>query len=672
MMKKHTMALCTAIYLLAVMLVFSALSIFSTVNTVDSPSPEEGVIDLTNIDFNEDIVTVIPTFFSLYPDTFYTSEDFAFGSVMQEGIPYTDGDADEYGTVRLELRLPPGEVYSISGTSAFYAHRLFVDGKEKMSIGVPSERADTAIPQSKRYITSFQPAGETTEIIIHYSAFVHADGGYLPQFELGLMQNVTQMEQLRTFRIAAVTGVLVTTVLFFFGLFLFFQKSRYLLWFSLACLFVGLRGMLTGDKVLLLLLPNLDWYLAIRLEYLANCGVALFSALYLSRLFPGAVNRHAMGGFIAYCIANVLFIFLAPPLVFTRFVNSLFVGAYAVFGIYLLMAILTAILRKKLQTPLSSIEQILLLCGLGIFITFSALGVYTHQNANMLFGLDYPQVGMMAFLFIHILVLALGFTRIEQKLDEVRQSEREMEATNRILERLDRLRSDFLANISHEMRTPLMIMSGFAHLAKWDIEDGSADEDTLGNLDVISQEAERLAQLSSGLLRVSADAMLERSMVSLATIFERVTTTCTPILAKHNNQMKTNIENELPTVQVNEDMILQVLLNLIVNANRHTEDGVITLHAQSMSGNEQLAGGIAISVQDSGKGIVPELLPHVFERHMSGDGSHGLGLAICKEIVEEHGGSITIESTPGSGTCVTFTMPLNTEEKNNEADNPTD
>jgi signal transduction histidine kinase len=95
-----------------------------------------------------------------------------------------------------------------------------------------------------------------------------------------------------------------------------------------------------------------------------------------------------------------------------------------------------------------------------------------------------------------------------------------------------------------------------------------------------------------------------------------------------------------------------VLANLLSNAADHTQDGHITLAAH-------LAGKyITVSVTDTGNGIEPEFLPNVFERGVSGRGGTGYGLYICKTVVEAHGGTIEIESEPGKGTAVTFTVPV--------------
>jgi signal transduction histidine kinase len=279
------------------------------------------------------------------------------------------------------------------------------------------------------------------------------------------------------------------------------------------------------------------------------------------------------------------------------------------------------------------------------------MGVYAHSMSRVLLGLDYPQVGMMVFLFINILTLALSFSRTERMLEEARVSESAMNETNKMLERLDRLRLDFLANISHEIKTPLTVAGGFAQYTLSQIEKGTTGEETKENLRLISKEVNRLSELADGLLRVSADMAWDRRVVPIRMVVERAAATCRPILAKNNNRLDIQIGEYLPSMRCNGDMIHQVILNLAVNANNHTRNGTVVLSAQA--GKE----AVAVTVSDDGDGISPGLLPEVFKRYVSGSGGTGLGLPICKEIIELHGGAISVDSTPGTGTRVMFTIP---------------
>jgi signal transduction histidine kinase len=103
-------------------------------------------------------------------------------------------------------------------------------------------------------------------------------------------------------------------------------------------------------------------------------------------------------------------------------------------------------------------------------------------------------------------------------------------------------------------------------------------------------------------------------------------------------------------------MLLQVIYNIMGNASKHTQNGEITVSLN------RAAGGLEAAIRDTGEGIAPEILPHVWERGVTSNGT-GYGLSICKAFVEDiHGGRIRIESEPGKGTAVIFTLPLHSGE----------
>ncbi len=551
----------------------------------------------------------------------------------------------------MELRLPPSEVYAIASKNPSYAQRLFIDGKEYIAIGVPGNSVETVVPKTARFVEAFMPQGETTEIIFHYSNFVHADGGGLYPMDIGAVTSIVRNEQLTTIRTTAVAAALIAIMLFFFGLFLFFKRYKYLLWFSLLCGCIALR--VIGSDLLPLLLPDLSWYLQIRLSYIETCLMALFAALYIASLFPGAASRWAVRGFTLFCGGCMLFISLAPTTVFTRYPVELSL-AYMGFVAYLLLTVLWRSLRGALTSALSKPERRLLLLGLVLFALLSAADIFAHQRALLLFGLSYQVVGMVVFLFINMLALVMSFSHTEQELFTVRESQREIQAINRMLERLSRARTDFLNNISHEMKTPLAVISSYAGLTISQLRKNAVDGQTEENLDRVQQEAVRLGRLVEQLMKVSLEKERQTTLTDTdaGALLRRAADYCEALCRGHNNHITVECHPAHILLRVNTDEIFQVLLNLITNANRQTQGGVIALSAEQ----DAQSGHTAFRVTDSGKGIPPELLAHVFERGVSGSGGTGLGLAICKEIVREHGGGMEIESGVG-GTTVRFTVP---------------
>lgn len=655
--QRHKALLSVILYLLTAALACVLVTSLCTVNFEVVSAAQPGVTDLRDFDFankNAQVATESTQSIYIYSGAFYTPQDFADGNIPTQGVLYdrTDGAQGDYGTLRMQLMLPPGKVYAIAAKNPSYAQRLFIDGKEYTAIGTPGDSAQTTVPKTARFVEAFAPQGETTEIIFHYSNFVHADGGGLYPVDVGHVGNIVRNEQLAIIRTTAVAAALGAIMLFFFGLFLFFKSYKYLLWFSLVCGCIALR--IISPDILPILMPQLSWALKIRLSYIGTCLMAVFASLYIASLFPGAANKWAVRGYLAFCGCCILFISLAPTTVFTRYPVALSV-AYISFVVYLLGAVVWRALRRSLSFALSKPERRLLLAGLIIFAVLSTVDIFAHQRALLLFGLPYQAVGVTVFLFINMLALVMSFSRTEQELSLVRESEREIRETNRMLERLSRAKTDFLGNISHEMKTPLAVISSYAGLTISQLQKDAVDEQTTDNLDRVQQEAVRLGRLVEQLMAVSLEK--ERQLTLTDTdahaLLARAAAFCEPICRGRQNQITVACDPAHIPLRVNTDAIFQVLLNLITNANRQTQSQVISLCATL---DEQQRYAVFL-VADRGKGIPPDLLPHVFERGISGSGSHGLGLAICNEIVQEHGGSMAIQSDAG-GTTVRFTLPL--------------
>ncbi len=235
---------------------------------------------------------------------------------------------------------------------------------------------------------------------------------------------------------------------------------------------------------------------------------------------------------------------------------------------------------------------------------------------------------------------------------------------------------DFLANVSHELKTPLTSIRGFAQA----IADGAAGdtESIRKSGSIIREEAERMARMVSELLDLSrietGQLLMQREPVQVGDVLQG----CVERLALRakSAQLSLTIEapRDLPSIEGDGDRLAQVFNNLIDNALKHTPvGGKVGVSARSMTGSsvarrgKPWPGGIEISVTDSGPGIPPEDLSRIFERFYQIDksrarsasgGSLGLGLAIAKEIVTAHGGSIHAESVTGLGTKFVVRLPI--------------
>ena len=243
-------------------------------------------------------------------------------------------------------------------------------------------------------------------------------------------------------------------------------------------------------------------------------------------------------------------------------------------------------------------------------------------------------------------------------------------------EEADAAKSSFLSTVSHELRTPLTSVLGFAKIIRRRLEERLfpliADDDrkivqtkqqVLDNLGVVVSEGERLTKLIDDVLdlaKIEAGKFTwNMASVSIAEVIDRATSATSSLFEARKLNLVTDVEPDLPTITGDQDRLIQVVINLISNAVKFTDAGSIKCAVR------REAEDLVVSVTDSGIGIAPADQPKVFEKFKQvGDTltdkpkGTGLGLPICKEIVEYHGGRIWVESEPGKGSTFSFTLPI--------------
>jgi signal transduction histidine kinase len=233
---------------------------------------------------------------------------------------------------------------------------------------------------------------------------------------------------------------------------------------------------------------------------------------------------------------------------------------------------------------------------------------------------------------------------------------------NRMTEEVQRSQQtlrDFLMNISHEIKTPLTSIRGFSQA----VTDGTVDdtEGVVRSARIINDESTRVLRLVEELLDLSrlesGQTHMRQEDVSLAELFAHVE----EVFALRSEESEVTLAVESPpalTIRGDYDRLEQVLNNLLDNAFRHTSSGgTVSVRARGVQQNL-----VQVTVSDTGKGIPPEDLPHLFERfYRAANGrntkGYGLGLAITREIVRAHGGDIWATSEPARGTSFSFTIP---------------
>jgi len=228
--------------------------------------------------------------------------------------------------------------------------------------------------------------------------------------------------------------------------------------------------------------------------------------------------------------------------------------------------------------------------------------------------------------------------------------------------RLEEVMSQFVSNISHELRTPITCIKGYVETL---LEGALSDPATAKRfLEVIHEETERLNRLIRDLLDLSMmesnRAHLNRLRVDLGVLVNDAVSFMHDYAEKKNIQLTCHAKEGLPEVQGDEDRLEQVLINVIDNAIKYTPQGG-KVDVTCVEDD----GFVKVAVADTGPGIPPEDLDRVFERfyrvepdRSTQTGGRGLGLAIARHIVEAHGGAIWAESQIGKGSTFCFTIPV--------------
>lgn len=218
-----------------------------------------------------------------------------------------------------------------------------------------------------------------------------------------------------------------------------------------------------------------------------------------------------------------------------------------------------------------------------------------------------------------------------------------------------RRKAEFLQDISHEMKKPLNVISTAIDLADMKMRAGHGAESAERALAAAQRETGRLGRMVDGMVNMASigESRESRRRASISELILNSADSFAISLKQNNVALKLDVAENLPDVFVERDRMAQVLSNLLANLAAHAKNSEATLAAAACGEY------IAVSMADTGPGIEQGLLPNVFGRGASGaQGGTGYGLYICKTIAEAHGGSIEIESRPGRGTRVTFTVPV--------------
>jgi signal transduction histidine kinase len=261
-------------------------------------------------------------------------------------------------------------------------------------------------------------------------------------------------------------------------------------------------------------------------------------------------------------------------------------------------------------------------------------------------------------------------TRVSERTRQLENLNAALNRANEELKELDRLKTNFLATVSHEFKTPLTSIKAFAEILHDELESQGAAADMRRFLRIIDSESDRLARLIKNILdlsRMEAGRMVWRMTdVPVRSVIEATLDGLLPVLKEKEIGVEHDLPGEGPVIHGDPDRLQEVFTNVLDNAVRASERGqriVIRCRDMADPGNGT-PGMVHLAVSDQGSGIPADQLERIFDRfHQVSPGGRrrkggtGLGLAICREITEHHGGRIWAESGPAAGSTFHITLP---------------
>lgn len=621
-----------------------------------SPQARMGVMDLTGWDFGENGSIHLDGEWEFYDNRLLFPEDFKPGNSFGKSYVEVPGLWDSYklngekhtpygyGTYRLlvQLNSQKDQTYGIRTSNIRSANRIFINGQEIGASGLPGQDEKRNIPGNTPYTGFINISGGRAEIIVQVANFNFANGGILHSIYFGPQKAIVSNEITSTaFDLVAVTGFFIAGI-YFLALFKFRKQEKAFLYFSLYSIASSVYVLTNGGKFLGFLFPSINYEVFTKIENLSAVTSIFFVVSYIELSSYGTFNkviRRVTEVITAFFVSIAI---LTPVKIFSQL--NTFLILFILFEMSYIIFVMFSCLKRKTEDAVYTMISAL---SIATFVVRNILNIEGVIEVNFM-----PPLELIIFAFSQVFLLARRFATAYETVENL--SER--------LLTLDGLKDEFLANTSHELKTPL---HGAINITQSLLEGaaGELNKEQEENLSLVFSISKRLSNLINDILDFSklktGQIALQRNAVDLSSVTDSILHVFRYIVGEQRICFVQRIPPNLPKMDADENRLKQILYNLLGNAVKFTGEGNILITAAEKDGD------IEISVKDSGIGISPDKQELIFQAFAQAESDHiyeyggmGLGLSITKKLVELHGGKIWVKSDRGRGSEFTFTIPV--------------
>ncbi|MEI2396762.1 ATP-binding protein [Paenibacillus phytohabitans] len=626
----------------------------------------QGVLDLRGWDFASSRSITLNGEWDFYPEAFVTHENKDWISLDKRNImvpgdwrsalPAGSKSSFGYGTYRLRILIDPLPQQSFKfWIQEIQASSVVEFNGQIAGVGQPAEQANTYKPRRISYTPLYKANGvNEIELLVRVANFDNPfNGGIVRAIRFGA-DTAINTERWISIGFQIVTFVLLMFLGLYAVMLYLFSWQKGLLAFFMLLLTAGLTIVSDNDSLLLVGMPFINYAWALKIKMLSYTLVPFFFLL-ITRIFVKLRTNTVL--FRTYAIVLALYsgfvLVMPPPLIYYLIEFKLFRLLYWFPMAWVIYLIGKLIAGNQPGAPF------LLLATISI-LSSSAWGlINAHLEViNIYFPFD-------------VLVAIISFSAYWFK--QYFRNSQENAKLNEQLRVADKQKDDFLANTSHELRNPLHGMLNMAQTVL-DSEKHSLSGESVQNLELVITVGRRmsfmlndlldLTRLKEGNIRLHVQTVQVQAVASGVFDMLRFMTDSKPI------RLVNEIPNGFPPVMADENRLIQILFNLVHNAIKFTNEGTVAIRVTAQDGKAY------ISVADTGVGMDEEMLQRIFNPYEQGDsgitaspgGGIGLGLGICKQLVELHGETLVVTSASAQGSVFTFALALSDSPVQREAD----
>lgn len=646
---------------------------------IHQPFVQSGNLNLVNFKFDEKNIVILNGEWSFYPDVLLNPDRMKNKSIEKKGwievpskwsgkVSKIDG-YKERGTYALSIHVsnPKGKyalkVRDINSSFSLYVNGKLIEARENVSKVKKMDRS-SLFPT----VMMIEPDKEGVIqllIAVENNSYEATNGGIVKGIRFGTQEAILADHLNIIYLQIVVAVVMFLHSIYACILFLIRPKKLESIYFAIASFLAGISVLISDDRIIFNWV-DISFETYIKVAYISYAGLAMFFLLFIRSLFGVKYNIRIAYIVIAFCGIYLIFIFLAPYIIIRKW------------SILLFFALITPFLTIAgiiFQTIKSGKQSSLFLFFAVISVTSSVLWASLKNNIVFLleyiivtFKLDYdptdlifkfdPNFYPVDLIIAFITFSTFWFIRFFHTSDENIKLIRKLKEEH---SRKDR----FLANTAHELRNPL---HGMINIAQSVIdEEKSIKENNKQHLKLLMTIGRRMSYLLNDLIDVTRmeqkEIAIHKRPVDLQPIITMIIDMQKFISEEKKLQIIANVPERFPFVFADQNRLIQILFNLLHNAVKFTDEGVITIDV------EERNNYAVIHVTDTGIGIDKETQKRIFLPYEQGNSSYdessgfGLGLSICKQLVEMHGGTLSVTSVLHKGSRFTFTLPLAENEE---------